>query len=352
MAGTSALIVIDGSYGEGGGALLRTALCMSAMTMQGLRVENVRGAGRFTGLDIEDRVLLHALRKICKADVVGDENGSTTLTFLPKGRPTGLNGELESLQTDLGRVPNALVVLSALLPILARTGVYSSISAKGETYGFNTLSYDYFSNVTLEALKKTGLYAITDQLKPGFGRQSSGEVSLEVEPSALSGVDWTDRGSLRSIQAVVATAGLPQMVGDRAISHLKNLASSSGLALDAEHSDFGGRQSGAFVTIWARYERGLGGGVAMGSRGVKAETLAQAAFDQLLRWMSTSATVDEHLADQLLMTLAFAEGDSTFSVPKLTQRLLTAIWVIKQFTPIHITVRGLENGPGTITIHR
>jgi RNA 3'-terminal phosphate cyclase (ATP) len=90
----------------------------------------------------------------------------------------------------------------------------------------------------------------------------------------------------------------------------------------------------------------------MGSRGVKAETLAHAAFDQMTRWMSTSGTIDEYLADQLLLSLVVAETNTAISVPRLSDRLLTAIWVIKQFVPIRLTVKGQEGGPGTITITR
>jgi RNA 3'-terminal phosphate cyclase (ATP) len=352
MAETSALIVVDGSQGEGGGALLRTALVMSAMTQQAVRIDSVRGATRHPGLDSEDLLLITALERSCRADLVGAEVGSQVVTFLPRARPRALNADLGNESRDKSRAANALIVLNALLPLLARSGAYSTLTAEGETYGFNALSYDYFANVTLEALKKLGIYAIPDLLRPGFGRDSDGEVRLDVEPSAISGLQWTERGSLRAVRGIVATSGLSQTVSDRGMSHLKNLGSASGLPLDLEHVDHPGRQPGAFITVWAQYERGFGGGTAMGARGVKVETLAQTAFDQLLRWMSTNSTVDEFLADQLLLPLVFAEGPSSISVPRLTQRLLTAIWVVKQFTPIHITVRGVESGPGTIAIAR
>ncbi|MEZ0327326.1 MAG: RNA 3'-terminal phosphate cyclase [Fimbriimonas sp.] len=352
MATTSALIVIDGAQGEGGGALLRTALVMSALTQQSLRIDNVRGGTKHPSLDAEDLTLIQALARCCKAETTGAELGSTSIAFLPTARPKGLTGALETIRTDTGRGPNALIVLNALLPVLAKTGVYSSLMVEGETYGFNSLSYDYFANVTVEALKKAGLYSVPDLLRHGFGRESEGEVSLDVEPSAIQGLQWNERGAMRGVFGVVATCGLPKIVGDRAMAHLKNMASNSGLQIDAQQVNFDGRQTGAFITVWARYDRGLGGGTAMGLRGVRAETIAQSAFEQAFDWMSSNATVDSFLADQLLLPLVLADGPSVFSVPKLTQRLMTSIWVVKQFAPIHITVRGIENGPGTITIQK
>jgi RNA 3'-terminal phosphate cyclase (ATP) len=244
------------------------------------------------------------------------------------------------------------VVLSALLPVLARSGVYSTLVAEGETFGNNALSYDYFANVTLSALRKTGLYAFPELLTGGFGRESKGQVALDVEPSALQGITWNERGRLKEIRAIVSTASLPPPVGERAVSHLRRLAQNSGVQMHAEHVEIGARTPGVHVTAWATYERGMGGGAAMGARGLRAETLAQLAFEEMFEWMATSSTVDPYLADQLLLPLVLAEGESVFSVSRLTPRFLTCAWVVKQFTPIHITIRGAENGPGTVSIKR
>jgi RNA 3'-terminal phosphate cyclase (ATP) len=350
MGTTSALIVIDGSHGEGGGALLRTALAMAALTQQNVRIDYVRGNTRFPALDAEDLTLLAALARSCQADVVGAEVGSNTVTFLPRTRPRGLQGRIDAVRNASGRGPNAPIVLNTLMPVLARSGTYSSVVAMGETFGHNSLSFDYFANVTVEALKRAGLYSVPDLLRPGFGRESEGEVAMDIEPSVLTGLQWESRGGLKHLGATVSTSGLPPLVGQRAAEHLKRLANSASVPIEIDHEELDGRQTGAFVTVWAHYERGMGGGAAMGSRGAKAETIAEAAFQEAFDWMATSATVDEFLADQLLLPLALANEESSFTVPRLTQRLLTAIWVIKQFAPIHITVRGTENGPGAIRI--
>ena len=352
MPKASALVVIDGSYGEGGGALVRTALCMAAITQQGVRIENIRAGTRFVGIDSEDLTLLSALKTVTAGEAVGASLGSTMLSFLPSRWPRGLTGALPAVRTDANRVANAQVVLSCLLPVLGKTQMYSSISVEGETYGSHSLSYDYFANVTLQAQRAFGLYAFPTLEAAGFGRESEGEVSLDVEPSALHGIQWTDRGGLKSVQAVVATSGVSAGVGDRAVSHLRKLAQTANLPFEAVHTPVPSRTSGVFLTTWATYERGTGGGGAMGGRGIRVEILAQNAFAQMFEWMSSDATVDPFLADQILLTAVLAEGESSFKISKLTQRFLTAVWVVKQFTPIHITIRGSEGGPGVVTVRR
>jgi RNA 3'-terminal phosphate cyclase (ATP) len=349
---SQSLVAIDGTHGEGGGALIRTALIMSALTEQSTRIHEVRGGTRYPGLDAEDVTLIRALADICNAETEGVEIASNSVTFHPTCRPKGFKGVIQSTRNPSKRGANSLIVLSSLLPVLARSGVYSSVTAEGETYGGNTLSYDYFANVTLPALKQTGLYAFPELVSPGFGRESNGVVELDVEPSALRGIDWTDRGSLKSANAVVATSSLPSTVGERITSHLSRLAQNAGVKLHIDQVDLEAPSRGVFVTAWARYERGMGGGTAMGSTSLRAENVAQTAFQELFTWMSGGGTTDPFLADQILLPLVLAEGSSTFTVSRLTQRFLSIVWVVKQFLPIHITVRGVENGQGIVTIQR
>ncbi len=352
MAAGTSLVTIDGGHGEGGGALLRCALAMSALTEQPLRVVEVRGGTRYPGLDPEDITIVGALVESCAAETTGVSAGSDSFSFLPTRRPKGISGKISAARNESNRGPNALVVLNALLPILARSGVYCSVMAEGETYGSNALGYDAFANQTLEALKKVGLYASPCLEEAGFGRESSGLVSLDVEPSHLEGVEWTSRGALREVSGVVATSHVRVDVADRAFGHLQTLARQAGIRLELEHAQVEAATPGCHITLCARYERGFGGGAAMGAKSVRVETLAQTAFEELLEWMGSDSCLDPYLADQLLIPFVIAEGETTFTVSRLTQRFLTAIWVVKQFTPIHITVRGSENHRGIVTIRK
>ncbi|HEY0866812.1 MAG TPA: RNA 3'-terminal phosphate cyclase, partial [Fimbriimonas sp.] len=163
---------------------------------------------------------------------------------------------------------------------------------------------------------------------------------------------WNDRGSLREVKAAISYSGLSSSMADRIVSHLNNLAKVANLRLEIEAQQVEASEPGVFVTAWAVYERGVGGGAAMGAKGIRAETLAQSAFEERFEWMSREATVDPFVADQILIPACLAEGPTTFKVSRLTQRFLTTVWVVKQFTPIHVTVRGAENGPGTISVRR
>lgn len=352
VAGTP--IVIDGSYGEGGASLVRTALAMATLTQQPLRIINIRQNAKRSGLTVEDLVILNALAQSSSAEVIGARLGEKSVSFLPTRRPKGINDTLEAAdETEEARPhANALVVQNALLPVLARTGMFSSVTAIGETYGANVLTYDYFTNVTLGVYRRMGLYAFTELLGAGFGRGSRGEVSLEIEPSATQGINWSDRGQLVAVKAIIATSELPEAVSARGVAQLDRLGYYASLRIEAEAAMYRGKNSGAFATVWAEFERGFGGATVMGARGIRMEAVVQSAFDSFSEWFAGDATLDPFVADQVLLPAAFSEGETHFKVSKLTQRFLTIAWVIKQFLPIHITVKGQEGQPGSVTVRR
>jgi RNA 3'-terminal phosphate cyclase (ATP) len=346
-------VVIDGSHGEGGATLVRTALVMAAITQQPVRVEFVRGATPNPGLKPEDLAILRILALSTSAEVVGAEVGSSSFSFLPTRSPRGLTTQI-AIPEDLDGPgsANALVMLNAVMPVMAQTGVYTSLTALGETFGAQVLSYDYFANVTLAANRRAGLYAYPELSSAGFGRKSRGEVSLEIEPSALSPIEWGRRGKMRNCRAIVSFGEVTDNIGERGVSHLARLGFNAKLKFDVEAVRVKSAGPGAFVTVWAEFEKGCGGATAMGSRGVRIESVVQSAFEGFMQWHDSEATVDPYLADQLLVTASLANGQSSFSTSSVTERLLTTVWVVKQFIPIHITVRGQVGSPGTVTVSR
>lgn len=353
MAATSSLVLIDGSHGEGGGALVRTALTLAAITQQGVRIDHVRAGTNYPGLDIEDLILIQALVKSCAAETVGAEPGSSTVSFIPTRRCAALKESLGALDAGLGlRAPNANVVLNAILPVLGRAGAYSQVSLGGETYGANSLCFDYFSNVTLAAQRKLGLYSFPELITAGFGREGGGEVVLDIEPSSISPIDWHDRGNLISTHGVIALSELPMTVAHRGLAHLVNLGINAKMPVEADIIGVDSHKPGICVTVWAEFERGIGGATAMGAKGIRIEAVVQAAFEDMFGWVKSGASVDPYLADQIIPTAILAEGETRFTVERLTKRFLTIVWVIKQFLPIRITVKGKEGEPGEVVIRR
>ncbi|HMS56618.1 MAG TPA: RNA 3'-terminal phosphate cyclase [Fimbriimonadaceae bacterium] len=345
-------ILIDGAHGEGGSALFRTALALAAITQQPVRIDSVRGGTKLQGLTLEDLTVTKAIGQSCSAEISGAQLGSTTLSFWPSHRPKGLKVDLDASDSDGRGFANAQVILNALIPVLAGTGVYSSLTVFGETFGLGALGYDSFANVTLKAYRALGIYAFPELRHAGWGRFGKGEVFLDLEPSRASGFSAPERSELKLLRAIITTSDLSSHVGTRAISHLQRLASHAGSEIDVTVNQVSADDPGAFVTVWGEYSSGVGGGAAMGQKGIRIESVAQQAFQQWMDYHQSKSTLDPYVADQILVGCALAEGETEFSVMKLTDRFLTMVWVIKQFLPIHLTVKGVVGGPGIVKIRR
>lgn len=344
---------INGGHGEGGGALFRTAIVASALTQRSVSLHSVRGAMRKPGLNAEDLCLLKAVSGMVQARVEGDELGSSELIFEPQQPPRRLMDTLDVAQFDAGTVSGgALVIAASLLPLLARAGAYSEVCVVGETHGANMLSYDSFERSLLPALRGFGLYAFPALERSGHGFGVHGRVQLEVEPSGLEGVQWRRRGELKSGGAVVSLTDLRPEIGERAAAVLVPALEARGIKGEVEVVEVSGREPGFHITVWAQFEGGYGSGSSPGKRGVKVELVAEEALKAFDEWFKTDATLDTYLADQVLLAAALAEGPTYYTVPQVTRRLLTMTWVIKQFMPIPITIRGAEGSPGTVSIEK
>ncbi|MFZ2089961.1 MAG: RNA 3'-terminal phosphate cyclase, partial [Desulfobaccales bacterium] len=110
--------------------------------------------------------------------------------------------------------------------------------------------------------------------------------------------------------------------------------------LEAESLD-----PGSFVFLWGPYA----GFHALGARGKPAEKVADEAVEDFLHYKNHRAALDRHLADQILLYLARAEGPSAFSTEEVTSHLLTNLWVIEQFLGPTFQVQGNPGERGEIT---
>jgi RNA 3'-terminal phosphate cyclase len=60
--------------------------------------------------------------------------------------------------------------------------------------------------------------------------------------------------------------------------------------------------------------------------------------------------MEPHLADQIIPYLALARGESRFTVSRITKHLLTNAWVVRQFLPAKIEIRGQVGRRGEVRV--
>jgi len=110
---SSGPVEVDGSFGEGGGQILRTAVCFSIALGVPIHVAKIRAGRRIPGLRPQHSATIKILGEICSARVEGAEVGSTDLRFSP-GEVRGRSGSF-----NLGTAASIPLVLQAVIPAVS-----------------------------------------------------------------------------------------------------------------------------------------------------------------------------------------------------------------------------------------
>jgi len=358
----SAPIEIDGSYGEGGGQVLRTALTLSALTGKSTHIHKIRAGRKNPGLAPQHLTGVLAAAAICKAEVRGTEIGSTEVLFTPRPRATE-EGFFEFDVTKVSRGGSAgsvTLVLQTILFPLALSGRPVELTLKGGTHVAWSPPYDYLADVFLPTLSKMGLDAGCSLGSWGFYPVGGGEVSVKIGGARPAGEDprnrsfkavrLTERGDLIEVTGRAVVANLPKDIADRMARRTAEILGEKGIEADVTPIRVGGKSTGAGVFLTARYAHGLAGFSALGKRGLPAERVALDACRDFLAFHKTGAAIDRHLADQIVLPMALAEGRSEMAIECVTSHLLTSAHVIRQFIPATIEIEGDEGDAGRVVV--
>ncbi|MEW6716728.1 MAG: RNA 3'-terminal phosphate cyclase [Chloroflexota bacterium] len=362
------MIEIDGAYGEGGGQVLRTALTLSALTGQPARVYNIRVGRCNPGLAPQHLAGVLALAQICEAEVEGVAVESQEVLFRPTSKPR--NGEYTfdvAQMAGRGSAGSVTLIFQTLLLPLAFAGASSHVTLLGGTHVAWSPPFEYLAHVYLPMAGRMGIKAECRLDTPGFYPQGGGKmgttifrVGHQVEKGeagtkpekrvGLTSLSLLERGELRGVWGVAMVSNLPAHIPQRMSNRGTNLFKQEGIQARIQAVRKGGRGPGAGVFLVAEYEGVLAGFSSLGKKGKPSERVAEEVFEEFLLHHQNGAPVDRYLADQLVLPMALAEGDSTFRTSCLTRHLLTNAYVIEQFIPAKISIEGNEGEEGEVRI--
>jgi RNA 3'-terminal phosphate cyclase (ATP) len=346
-------MTIDGSYGEGGGQILRTALSLSAVLGKGTEIERIRAGREKPGLRPQHLAGVRALARITGAKLEGDEIGSQSLSFSPdKVRRGGVYRF--NVAEERGSAGAVTLVLQVLLLPLAFGTSSSEVALLGGTHVPWSPPFHYLSMVLLPTLARMGLCCEAEIERWGWYPKGGGVVRVKIDPvEELKSIDLSTRGRSRRILGISGTSNLPVHIAlrqkERAHQRIKERL---GLVPDIQIVDKASSPGqGTVLFLLLGSEGGVSGFSALGRRGKRAEEVADEAVDQIIEHIKSGRCIDPHLSDQLIPFAALAKGKSLFTVSRITRHLLTNIWVVKQFLDVRIEVEGREGEPGSVEIH-
>lgn len=313
---------IDG--GAGGGQLLRTGLALAALRGEPVRVTNVRGSRPNPGLRPQHLTGVRLLAEMTDADVRGATEGSTEVRFDPGPVRPG------HYEVDIGTAGAITLLFDTVLPLATAIDAPLTVTAIGGTDVKWSPPVDYFAHVKLPVVRSLGLDAEVSVEKRGFYPAGGGEATLELRPSTLAPLSFTERGALRGadVYAVaeerLARADVAGRLCDRASERLRG----AGIPVQEHESVVPARSVGAGIVLVLAYDHPVGFS-ALGEKGVPAEDVADRAVEEALSFHHGDGVVDPHLADQLLVFLALAGGE--LRIPARTDHVETSLRLLRGF---------------------
>jgi len=340
-----ATIEIDGSFGEGGGQILRTSLALSLLTGKAFHMRNVRAGRSRPGLQAQHLMSVKSAAAIGQAALAGATRGSTDLTFHPGAVVPG------TYHFAIGTAGATGLVLHTLYLPLALAAGPSDVTIDGGTHVSTSPCFHFLEATWRGYLELLGVHVDVKMRRPGFYPRGGGLLQAHIQPcTQMKGLELPQVERATQVRGISAVAGLPEHIArrqrERAVKELRPL----GLAVDIREENWQ-EGPGTVLTLALNTRPVPTLFFALGERGKPAERVAHEAVAQVIRYLDAEPpAVDEHSADQLLLPLALATGPSQLAVANITSHLTTNTAVISNFIDRRIQIEGEEGRPGVIRI--
>ena len=338
------MLVIDGSVGESGEQVLRSALTLSMVTRRPFRMERIRSGRGLPGLTPTLIDAVHAAVAVCNAEVSGDVPGSTSLSF----RPRAIRGGAHALTLASGG--STTLVLEMLAPALLRATEPTRLRLEGGTHAPGGPSHEFVALAWVEAMRAMGASIDVTLEQPGFGHPGAprGVLSAVVQPGAIGRFEREVRGPERTRRASVLAAGIAESVVER---ELRIARERLGLARDHLRRITLDPSLGPGNVFTVEFEHAAGTSVfvSFGERALRPEQVAELAIGRALAFHESDAAVEAHLASQLLLPMAIGKG-GVFTTTEPSPRATAQIALLERFVEVDVDLTTRDERTFTLEI--
>ncbi len=342
----SNLVEIDGSEGEGGGQILRSALALAMLTQRPVKVFNIRAHRAKPGLQPQHLLCVRAAATICGAYYKGGSLGSSVLYFEPGPVQAG------DYRFAIGTAGATGLVLHTLYLPLALGGERpSEITITGGTHTAQAPCYHFLATTWAAYMARIGIRVELTLVRPGFYPRGGGEIRAVIHPcQRVRGLTLLSSPPLTTAHGISASADLPESVAQRQARRLSSRLKSDGVESHVSIEHWTAANPGTMAAVIFRQTPVPTLFFALGERGKPAELVADEAADQALAFRQRQAPVDPHSADQILLPLALSDETSEYRVSEITRHTTTNVETVRKFVDRAIILRVNDDKTGIVSL--
>jgi RNA 3'-terminal phosphate cyclase (ATP) len=329
------VIRIDGSFGEGGGQILRTSLSLSLATGKPFHIDNIRAGRERPGLLRQHLTAVLAAKEVGGAEVEGATLGSSVVTFVPGNVRAG------NYRFAVGTAGSGTLVFQTVLPALLKANGPSQIAIEGGTHNSAAPPFDFLERTFLPLVERMGPKVRLQFERYGFYPAGGGRFCAMIEPvQSLMPLHLGARGEITLRRIVAIVANLP---GHIALREIETAAGMLNWDKDCGKIDQTRNSAGPGNIVMIEIGSAEATEIfsAFGQVGVAAEKVASIAAKDARAYLVSRAVASEHLTDQLLLPFALA-GAGSFTAEKINMHARTNMAVISEFLPVRFDVQPEE----------
>jgi RNA 3'-terminal phosphate cyclase (ATP) len=322
------MLNLDGSKHSGSGTIVRFGVALAALAGQELTLTNIRARRDQPGLRPQHLKAVEAITELCQGTLEGGVVGSRELHFRPGPLPQG-----GDFHWDIGTAGSTTMLALAALPVAAFAAQPCRFRITGGVFQDFAPSAFHLQQALLPLLRRMGLKADLRILRPGYAPAGGGVIELLVEPAAnqLSPLRLVQQDNNARFWGIAFSSRLERrQVSQRMAASCQGVLAQRGLKADIQvSSDDTAAQAGAALALFAQGEEAIIGADQAGAPRRSAESIGRYVSNCLLEDLDSGATVDRHLADQMVIFAALGEGTSEFLIPGATDHVHANIWLVE-----------------------
>ena len=323
---------IDGSYGEGGGQIVRSAVTLSCITKTPIQIENIRTNRRVPGLRPQHLSAIKLLGKICNAKIQGLNVGSKSIKFFPDG--------LEDCQIkeNIGTAGSISLIIQALVPAVSVSKKSLELSIIGGTDVPRSPTSNYTKYVLGKAYSRFGIEFSMEIIKRGYYPKGGGLVKLNVYPSKkLKPISLTQRKT-KSVKLFCSYSDLSAERINNEVYKAERILKDANFEIESEIKKEASLSNGCSMLVYSSDSSSI-----IGLDGLT-DTTSEIAKNISNNFIRSNLGVDNHLSDMIVLPASLIDEISIYRIKEITKHLETNLYVTSKITGCEYGIGKLDDG--------